>query len=349
MVSMSKWIVIFCVVFLSLTGASCGKKTPLVPPDSLSNKPVTDLSYFLDERGVVLSWSLPKNINSRKIHVKNIDYEILRAQVKPADYCPDCPVRYKKLIVDKSADFKTDDQGKITFYDKNVIPGYRYYYKIKPVAGLFAAGEESNTVSFWWLAPPASPEGLNGVAGDKSVTLTWRKPKRTDNKPTLTDSLLYQVYRSEGDTNFRALGVPQLATTFVDENVQNGVAYSYVVRAGQTLDDSVVYSPASRKCKATPKDLTPPATPRQVTVVQTSEGVKLFWAMVDDQDLSGYRIYRRSAAKKESELVGEVKAPQVIFIDRHPLQGTACYYSVTSFDRQKRPNESKAAAEILFK
>ena len=38
----------------------CGKKTPPVPPQTLLPKPITNLRPHLDEKGVTLSWTVPK-------------------------------------------------------------------------------------------------------------------------------------------------------------------------------------------------------------------------------------------------------------------------------------------------
>lgn len=92
---------------------------------------------------------------------------------------------------------------------------------------------------------PAAPSGLTGAAGDGVVSLFWQ-PSRD------SDVVGYHVYRSRapgGPFAHRVNGSPVPRTDFLDETVDNDVAYTYAVRA---VDRSGNESPLSNRVILTP-------------------------------------------------------------------------------------------------
>lgn len=113
--------------------------------------------------------------------------------------------------------------------------------------------------------PPAAPTGLEAVAGEASVTLTW----------TLgADVGLagYAVYRAGPDGVWSRLnGPPLAATTYVDTGLASGTTYRYVVRA---VDTGGLEGHASAELAATPTAAVPsPAGPQPPPAAQSPAAV----------------------------------------------------------------------------
>jgi hypothetical protein len=342
------YILTLCLVLPALILSACGKKTRPVPPQNLLPVSIFDLRYDLDENGALLTWSFSGQTASGKRFSEPLDFELFKAEVPAAKYCPDCPVQFGRPIHIDVNNQALDSSGKLTYRDSGLNAGSRYHYKIRPRLGRFSSAKESNVVSFWWQIPAAAPEDLQTDKGDTKVILNWHQPTRLIHNEQFSDSLVYQVYRSLDGKKFIPLAQPQKGITYTDATVQNNATYFYTVRAIRIYKDTKAHGAASQVVTATPKDMTPPSSPRHLTVVKTADGVKLLWDMTGDKDLGGYRIYRRAASSITNELVGNIPASQVIFIDRDLLSGSSCYYSVTAIDQEDPPNESPAISEIHY-
>lgn len=143
----------FVLVLFIFGFSACGKKTKPVPPQSLLPEPVSDLTYELDNRGVLLTWTFSGHPESDNKSTQLPDFEVLKSEIAAEDFCPDCPVQYSSSILLSGSNLKTDSSGKITYRDGNLKTGYYYHYKVRPMFGRSSSALESNAVSFLWQAP----------------------------------------------------------------------------------------------------------------------------------------------------------------------------------------------------
>lgn len=93
--------------------------------------------------------------------------------------------------------------------------------------------------------PPPAPAGLRGSAGDGKVLLEW-------NAAAASDLAGYRIYRSrcpEGPFRHCLTPVPVAGTSYVDPTADNGVSYTYAVKA---VDRSGNESGFSQKIRLTP-------------------------------------------------------------------------------------------------
>ena len=86
--------------------------------------------------------------------------------------------------------------------------------------------------------PPAAPTGLYSITGDARVDIYWN----ANTEPDLEGYDILWSYTAEDDPEY-LVSVPRHATGFVDEDVDNGVTYYYVIRAydraGQQSEESI--------------------------------------------------------------------------------------------------------------
>jgi hypothetical protein len=333
---------------LVLAMAGCGRKTDLVLPQSLVPVAIKDLRYSLDENGVTLRWSYPYKMETGD-ELSEIDsFEVHRAAMPVDDYCEGCPVRFDKpIIIDGSVLPESGRKKTARYTEGNLQVGYRYIYKVRSRAKWWYPSRDSNRVTFVWMVPPKQVEGLQIRIGDRVLALNWQPVNKAVDGSVLAEKQVYQVYRSQDDITYKALGEPVADNSFNDVGVENHKRYFYRVRALRGSADMQQAGPASSTVSGVSGDLTPPSAPLHLVAVRVPAGVKLIWQAVADNDLAGYRIYRRYMDSKEPERIGEVPGSQNQFVDMQPVLEDSLYYSVTAFDNAQPANESTGSMEAV--
>jgi fibronectin type 3 domain-containing protein len=326
----------------------CGRKTDLVLPQSLVPVAIKDLRYSLDENGVTLQWSYPYKMETGDELTEIDSFEIFRAAMPDDDYCDGCPVRYDKpIIID--GDVLPDSGRKKTarYTEGNLQVGFRYIYKVRSRAKWWYPSRDSNRVSFIWMAPPKPVEELQIRIGDRALTLNWQPVNKAVDGSGLAEKPVYQVYRSQDDKTYKALDEPVDGNSFNDVGVENNKRYFYRVRALRGAADMKQAGSASPSVSGVPGDQTPPSPPLHLVAVRVPAGIKLIWQAVGDNDLVGYRIYRRHEDSKKPERIGQVPGSQNQYIDTQSVTDESLYYSVTAFDNAKPANESTSSMEAV--
>ncbi len=105
--------------------------------------------------------------------------------------------------------------------------------------------------------------------------------------------------------------------------------------------------PSDEVC-LTPVDVFALPAPVGLVAVSSESSVLLTWNDVEQDELSGYRVYRRESDQADFELLGEVVVPS--FTDAGVAAGTTYFYVVTALDDAAQVNESPrgAPAEVRF-
>lgn len=170
--------------------------------------------------------------------------------------------------------------------------------------------------------PPTAPLGLEAEAGDGVVHLSWTASEEAD-----LDS--YNLYR-----NTILIANSLAGTTFTDQDVENGLTYSYSLTA---LDTSGNESRPSRVVNSTPRDTTPPAAPNGLTAMAGNSLIVLDWNDNRENDLASYNLYRDGKILT-SGLV------ESTFTDDDLVNGITYTYAVTAVDENN--NESALSPAI---
>ncbi|MEK7188066.1 MAG: hypothetical protein AAB691_04445, partial [Patescibacteria group bacterium] len=175
---------------------------------------------------------------------------------------------------------------------------------------------------------PSVPTNLTLAAPSCSqVTVSWGPSTDTGGSGFKE----YRLYRSIGGSNLSFLKtVSNISTTDV---VTPKATYLYAVSAvdhagnesARTLDKSITM-PAC-------PDTTAPTIPSGLRLVSSSAStISLTWNPSTDGDtgvgVKGYRIFRNGS----QSFVGDVLAPQVVFVDTGLVAGTTYSYRVTAYD-----------------
>ncbi|MFH1020731.1 MAG: fibronectin type III domain-containing protein [Pseudomonadota bacterium] len=334
-------------LFAGVSG--CGKKTRPVPPETVMPAPISDLGYQLDEKGVALSWSYPRQtVEGTRLPYRIEKFVLLRAVIPSKDYCPDCPIPFGPPI---EITAESSDHGRVSYQETLLRPNHRYVYRVRSKAGWFVSSDDSNTVSVLWDTPLLAPANFKAEEGDKALTLRWQPPAGLLDGTIVSGPIRYQLFRSTdgGETFTEMPGDPIEGLAYTDKGLRNGKAYLYKVRAMRLHAGTVAAGMSSPVINAMPRDLMPPAPPQKVRAVATGTGVKIIWETVAEPDLAGFRIYRRSARNPAPERIGEVGGAGLSYLDAKPPRGRGLwYYSVTAFDQARPANESTSSMEATY-
>ena len=155
--------IIFLFVLLLVVGG-CGRKTMVVPPQSVVPKSVDDLSFSLTEKGIMLNWSFPQQTVHGETLSSIDNFELLRAEVPVEDYCGGCPQPFGPSITIQGGTLPDDGTGRqVRFDDTSLRPGHHYVYKVRSRAGWRGGSStDSNIVSFVWEKPEFLPSPTEG-------------------------------------------------------------------------------------------------------------------------------------------------------------------------------------------
>ncbi|MEJ2136275.1 MAG: hypothetical protein P8X86_13665 [Desulfofustis sp.] len=339
---------VLCAVVLSVAG--CGFKTDPVPPQNVVPRPIDDLTYAIDETGVTLRWTYPeKSVNGDEL-TEIYSFDVYRAVVPLDDLCETCPIPFgepTEIPGGATADGGTRRVGE---YNTSLLrPDHKYFFKMTSRISWWAASTDSNIVSFVWQTPPSVPAGFKVESGDGQAALSWQPVTTLIDGSAAKKKVLYQVARSEGGKEFAPLGDPSGATSYVDRGVINGRTYFYKVQSLMMLGNDKVSGGVTDIAEATPMDRTPPDAPTSVRASATAAGIRVFWDRPDDPTVAGHRVYRRNEGQKTAEMIGEVKMPSSIFVDKSAPEGSRPFYSVTAFDDAEPANESQPSPEATVR
>ncbi len=121
-------------------------------------------------------------------------------------------------------------------WDYLAVNGITYYYAVAAINEV-GMGPMSLVVNATPLAVPDSPQNLSIEEVNGAVHLAWDEPLWTDGRVEVTG---YQVHRgTDPDWLYDTFEVG-MNTTFVDEDVEEGVTYYYVVGADSSFGGSSV-------------------------------------------------------------------------------------------------------------
>jgi uncharacterized protein len=339
---------VFFVGTSMLFVGGCGVKNKPVPPASVVPVAIDDLRYTISDKGVQLTWSYPVRTVKGSIVEDISSFELFRAEIPLNTYCASCPVPYADPVAVEGGAPMDGKTRKVVTYDSDLMrSGHKYFYKVRSRTSWLADSADSNVVTFVWFEPAAAPGDVAVVPGDRQIALTWQPVALKTGGADF--AVKYQVRRSLDGKDWAKVGDPLAATSYTDRQVGNGQKYYYSVQTLTAYKAELAEGGVSKAVTATPIDQTPPPAPTGISAVQTAAGIKVFWDRSDIPDLSGYKVYRRTADQSNYEMISTIEPTYTLFVDAKASEGTRYYYAVTALDGAKPANESVKSREATVR
>ena len=328
---------------VALTGLSCGKRKPPLPPKERVLQHV-EITGFQRGNQVILSWKMPAR-NAPQGSVLNISradiYRLAEPLSSPQTLSEEEFASRSTLVA--TLNIRDSDFGakELTYADTLQFAGQaaRLRYALRFVN---ASGQKAGFSNFVLLEPAAriagAPTSLSAALTQDAIKLDWEAPTANVDGSTPVSLLGYNVFRSGSDKVPGKLlnTTPISDTNFDDAFFEFDKPQFYFVRAVSVgTGGEPVESRESNIVQLVPKDTFPPSPPAAITVAATPTTISIFFATNPEKDVVGYRLYRsldQNADKTKWELLTRDPLTTNTFQDTRVESGKTYYYYLTAVD-----------------
>jgi len=352
--------------------AGCGVPGEPVPPSPPIPTAINDLTAKQLGDGVLLTFTLPSKSTMGERLTQTPTMEVYRGALRP-DGTPD-PKSFKQVdTVPGSVLSGYVKQGKVEFMDAvppeeaQAHPGELVVYSARTRVSERKISADSNFAQVNLYPVPERIGTLDVEVTEKSVQLKWAPPAKMSGGGALASIEEYRVYRGELDPASAAnterdlhaavwkLPLLQIAApkapAYEDAGFDYGKTYVYVVRSRVKEEGVTRESGDSKPAIVTPKDVFPPAPPRdEVAAVLPgptagTSVVDLSWSLNVETDLAGYRVYRSESEGSRGQSLADELLLTPAYRDGTAQSGHKYWYTVTAVD--KAGNESGPSAPAV--
>ncbi len=329
---------IFLLLIACVVG--CGKKGPPRPPQPRGPFPPEQVrSRQLGNRGIV-TFTVPDARGSNPSQ-QPVRAELLRVTYPPGPQPASDPAAFRRrgVLAQEREGQPLTSGGRLQLIDETLgdLPDsgrdwtVRYAIRVRD-----RRGRSSPLVVAPDLVPAAllaAPSELSAEPTADGVRLTWQSS---------SEAWTYNVYRGVPDGPIPEVPLnaePVQGTEYLDDEVETGSRYRYVVRV--VLADGAVFREreAGSPQEVLAEDRFAPSSPEGLVAVQEGPAVRLFWDPNAERDLGGYRVYRRVDAGPWIRLEPD-RVEQPLLLDSEVESRKRYAYRVTAVDRIVPPNES---------
>lgn len=202
--------------------------------------------------------------------------------------------------------------GICQFVDSEIVNGktYGYMLRVKDKGGNLSRESDEIVGKPRDQKAPNPPQNLKAVPQNNAVILKWQKCEEKDVE-------YYKIYKYQGElkpgSKFKPAATVKANDSFINsfeiKELKNGQVYYFSVSA---VDFSGNESGQAFEVRVSPIDFAPPKVPSYIKVSPLNGALKIEWAQVPDleNDLHGYRIYRKSAAFPKFIAVADITKPK---------------------------------------
>jgi hypothetical protein len=342
-----------------------GEPVPPLPPIPAA---ISDLTAKQLGDGVLLSFTLPNKSTLGERLTQTPTMEVYRGGLR-RDGTPD-PKSFRQVdTVPGTVLNGYAKQGQVEFLDAvspdeaQAHPGELVLYNVRTRVSERKSSADSNLASVSLYPVPERIGAVDVQVTEKSLQLKWTAPGKMSGRGALLPIEEYHIYRGELDPDSAAeaqkdihkavwrLPLLQIAAAkeprYDDAGFDYGKTYAYVVRSVVREEGVTRESGDSQPAIVTPKDVFPPAPPRDVVAAVLpgaragASVVDLSWSLNIETDLAGYRVYRSESEEARGQLLTTELLPTPAYRDTAAESGRRYWYTVTAVDRAGNESESR--------
>ncbi len=338
------------IIFALLTGLSCGKRKPPLPPiESVQQRVV--ISGIQRGNVAVISWTLPdKNAPDKStLNIKRADIYRLAEPLNAPLTLSEEEFASRSVLISTVPITDSDFARKQIIYTDNLeFAGQpaRLRYAVRLVNDSDQKAAFSN---FLIVEPTAkvaqNPTSLSAKLSENAVGLNWTNPLNNVDGSTPANILGFNIYRFESEvSNVKLLNnTPVTNNNFDDNSFEFGGNYTYFIRTiSLGANGEAVESTDSNTIKVAPKDVFAPSPPNSLTIAAAPKNLSVFFAANDEKDVAGYKIYRTTninQTKTDWRLLNEELLTANTFQDTNIESGKTYYYYLTAVDKTGNASE----------
>jgi hypothetical protein len=269
--------------------------------------PPLDLSYTYGDRFISLTWAEPED----DFDLPVVRYHVYRTQEGQS-------TQLVGVVTAPSLELR----------DKTVEVGVTYRYHVVAENGK-GMSDPSNEVEARTMVAPDPPQGVEAVANELFVRITWSPPV-FDGASPLTSYRIYMVDPDEddimlGDVNVAGVAEPRLV--FLHEQAYDGVPKEYFVTAvnveGESDPSSAVWTVLYRV----------PSPPLDLAAEGGDGQVSITWSSPEDDGgarVRSFDLFRRVVGSPTFLVVTTQPASNLRYVDDTTINGVEYAYWATA-------------------
>jgi hypothetical protein len=347
---LKKWPILFWFLVLCLM-ISCGKKANPVAPVQIIPKAVEGLGYQVKGRSLTLLWAIPTENTDGSPLTDLKGFKLLKGTWPAKDYCLTCPDQFQdSLWIDlKGPELPgiqvEANQVMVTF--DQLTPGRMILFQVLTLNKGETASEPSKTLKIAWDLPLMPPAQLKVKPLAAAVELSWDPSLALVDGSPAEDVEGYVLYRRQEKGPWTKVNEqPLTAANYRDENVQDGISYTYQVKALRRVYQGLLESEGSAEKTIAFTRKAPLPAVKELVAFPSAQGIQLRWQGLEEENITGYHVYRRTKEEKLPKRLTLEPLADTIFEDNKVIPGKVYYYSVSPVGGAPARQEGSRSREV---
>lgn len=344
---------------------ACGRKGPLQRPVSPRPQAVEKLVARQRGASVVFEWTNParaidgrplRALRAAEVWVLDLGPAGAKGPLKPRDFetrarlVRRVPARELRSASGRVSGTAADAIVVYPVSGDGFHPGTQAF-SVRVLDDKGRPSEFSAPVPVDLKACPRPPEIQGVEVFEGRIEVRWSPPEANIDGSAPAGVAGYAVFRSaDGGAPERLTLSPVAGPVFADRQFAFGASYAYTVRAAAAGADPGLESDDSAPVRVVPKDTFPPAPPSGIVVLAGPDVISLSWAPGREDDLAGYRVWRKEAGGSGFvSLTPGSPLPGNAFTDTTAEKGKTYVYAVSASDRAGNESSRTESAPVVLK
>lgn len=357
---MKKFFSALFSIFLVFSCLFCGKKGDILPPLVRFPQAVENIRALQRTGRIVLTWQNPTAYEdgSTLTSIEAIEIWVLEEKAGEEEESAKILAEEFDNVAKLHETITKDRVEELTVQDGAGKGQMAYSYDLsgdflskKYTFGIRAKDRKrysafSVLVSVKPMVLPLPPTEIKAEVFADRIEITWKPPPGSGDPSSAPNVKGYNVYRSLDDEEPQRRN-PRLLEEekYSDREFLFGQTYRYFVRASATATSPYVESEDSGAVEIFARDTFAPEPPTGLVSVAGQDVVAISWDPNEEEDLAGYRVWRREEGSEGTTLLTPDPIRESAYNDRAAEKGKMYAYAVTAVDISG--NESRKSNFIV--
>jgi hypothetical protein len=357
---MNKTVSFILSFFFLMSFFCCGKKGDILPPLVRLPQTVEDLQVIQRGNRILLTWQNPTTYvdGSALSDLEIIEIWVFKTkketentslEVDKDEFPQKAQLAFsieRESIPEYTIQAPGSNQEMQFFYDlsEESFLSYTYTFGLR-VKGRKRYSDFSDLVSLEPLLISLPPWEVEASVYQDRIEIVWKAPVKNMDQSAPPNFKGYNVYRLMPEENARRINLELVKSEkYADRNFDFSQTYRYFVRASATDMPPFFESLDSDVVEVLAKDSFPPQSPSGLISVGAEGMIAISWDENSEEDLAGYRVWRREEKDKDFRLLTPQAIKENSFSDPTVEIDKKYDYAVTAMDNQG--NESQKSKVI---